>query len=84
LPVVSRIVAAPYLALLPDVNLDTLRGLDDGARTPAQLDLLGAVVRPLSAGEKSELEAGGSRGGSPSAYAAPGFGWRSAKIHRSE
>lgn len=28
-----------------------------GARTPAQLDLLDAVDRPLSAGEKSELEA---------------------------
>jgi AraC-like DNA-binding protein len=29
LPVVSRIVEAPYLALLLDVNLDTLRGLYD-------------------------------------------------------
>src|SRR5690606_6033967 len=29
LPVVSRIVEVPYLALLLDVNLDTLRGLYD-------------------------------------------------------
>ncbi|HVK75157.1 MAG TPA: AraC family transcriptional regulator [Kofleriaceae bacterium] len=29
LPVVSRIIEAPYLALLLDVNLDTLRGLYD-------------------------------------------------------
>lgn len=37
LPVVSRIVEAPYLALLLDVNLDTLRGLYDELG-PASLD----------------------------------------------
>ncbi len=37
LPVVSRIVEAPYLALLLDVNIDTLRGLYDELG-PALLD----------------------------------------------
>ncbi|MBX3160705.1 MAG: AraC family transcriptional regulator [Deltaproteobacteria bacterium] len=37
LPVVSRIVEAPYLALLLDVNLDTLRGLHDELGTASSL-----------------------------------------------
>ncbi len=37
LPVVSRIVEAPYLALLLDVNLDTLRGLYDELGSSASI-----------------------------------------------
>jgi AraC-like DNA-binding protein len=56
LPVVSRIVEAPYLALLFDVSLDTLRGLYDELG-PSALDKMAGMALEVHAAPGPLLDA---------------------------